>query len=523
MKLRQYQHLAIDEVRLKFYNGAKRVLLVSPTGSGKTVMFAHITEQAIAKGRRVFILVHRMELVQQVSDKLTEFNVEHGFICRGRTPDPVQLVQVCMVQTLVKRLAKYAEPDLIICDEAHHAPAGSWKKVTDHYAGSKVLGVTATPERLDGKGLKDTFECLVRGPEVFDLIAQGFLAKPRYFAPTGFDPEAQGIKKRGGDYDKEALETAVLKSTITGDAVKHYRKIADGQPAVVFCVTIEHAKRVAAEFSAEGYNFKVIDGTLEASERKQLVKDLGEGRINGLVSCEIISEGFDLPIVTAAILLRPTQSLSLYLQQVGRVLRPSPGKDHAIILDHVGNIHRHGVAEAYRDWSLEGAVWRKKREAKVLKNRQCPKCFCIHEPAKFCPECGHEYKVEQRKLKTIDGELVEFTDLGERPIELSALRDLVLERTDEELSALKEKYPHRNFPGCLAMTKFWNAILEPDPIRREELCEELLELEQGLRKASDKREVGMARTYTELLKLGQQRGYRAPAGWARHVLAARSS
>lgn len=519
MKLRDYQELAIAGVSEQFRSGKRRVLLVSPTGSGKTVMFAHLTKPASQKGSTTYIIVHRAELVQQVSDKLNEFGVPHGFIVRGFTPDPTQKVQIAMVQTLVRRLGKYKAPDFIICDEAHHGAAGSWKKVLSTYSNAHVLGVTATPERLDGKGLADMFDSLVRGPEVVDLIDRGFLAKPRYYAPTAFSDE--GIRRLAGDYQKQDLERAVMKSTITGSAVEHYTKICAFKPAVVFCVTVEHAKKVAAQFCASGYKFEVIDGTLSVSDRKDLVRKLGSGEIHGLTSCEIISEGFDLPVVTAAILLRPTQSLSLYLQQVGRVLRPSPGKENAIILDHVGNLHRHGLAEAYRDWSLEGAVWRKKRERANIPSRQCPKCYCVHAVVPQCPECGHAYRVEQRKLQTIDGELVEFVAEVEKPLSIESVKELILNRTKEELDEFAKKYPNRNFPGILYGSMFWKGMFTSDPSERAQIADEWAIHEEGYRKAASRREVGAARSFSQLLKLGQNRGYSAPAAWARHVMKAR--
>lgn len=519
MQLRDYQVSAIQGVADQFRSGKKRVLLVSPTGSGKTVMFAHLTKLATVKGSTTYIIVHRAELVQQVSEKLTQFGVPHGFISRGFTPDPTQKVQVAMVQTLVRRIDRFAAPDFIICDEAHHGAAGSWKKVLSAYSSAHVLGVTATPERLDGKGLADMFEALVRGPEVIDLIERGFLAKPRYYAPTAFSDE--GIKRLGGDYQKQDLERAVMKSTITGSAVEHYTKICPFKPAVVFCVTVEHSKQVAAQFCSAGYKFEVIDGTLSVLERKELVRKLGSGEIHGLTSCEIISEGFDLPIVTAAILLRPTQSLSLYLQQVGRVLRPSPGKDNAIVLDHVGNLHRHGVAESYRDWSLEGAVWRKKRERANVPTRQCPKCYCVHTVQPQCPECNHVYRVEQRKLKTIDGELVEFVGKCNKPLEIESVKNLIINRTEDELQELRKNHPNRDFDGIIYPSFFWKAMFTKDPGERVDLAEQWAVHEAEFRKSANRREVGAARTFADLIKLGQKRGYSAPAAWAKHVMAAR--
>lgn len=524
MQLRQYQLDTIQKVANEFAAGRRRVLLVSPTGSGKTVMFAHIIQRSVAKGNTVYVLVHRMELVQQVSDKLTAFGVDHGFIARGRTPDLTQLVQICMVQTLVKRdvvLQSGPKPDFIVCDEAHHAAAGSWKKIIDAFPNARILGVSATPERLDGKGLADCFETLVRGAEVMDLIGQGFLAKPKYWAPTGFDDSS--IKKSSGDYAKKDLEHWAAKSTVTGDAVAHYSKISPGAPAVVFCVTVDHANRTAKAFCDAGYRFETIDGTLGTDERKSLVRRLGSGELNGLCSCEIISEGFDLPIVTTAILLRPTMSLSLYLQQVGRVLRPSPGKSNAFVIDHVGNLHRHGVAEQYRDWSLLGAVWRKKRAAKTpITTKQCPMCYCVHLPEKFCPSCGFEYIVEQRKLKTVDGELVEFSVELSRPLDVDAVRDFLMNRTQEELDLFLKNNQPNIFPGVLYASGVWSVIQIQDDDERIIQAGQWAEHETGMRKSADKREVGQARTFKELLALGQKRGYRCPHGWASHVIAARS-
>lgn len=522
MNLRDYQIDAIQKVATEFQSGKRRVLLVSPTGSGKTVMFAHIIQRAVAKGNTVYVIVHRMELVQQVSEKLEQFGVPHGFIARGRTPDMTHPVQVCMVQTLVRRKAALSKPpDFIVCDEAHHATAGSWKTILTSFPEAKILGVSATPERLDGKGLSEAFESMVRGPEVSDLIDRGFLAKPRYWAPTAFDEGA--IKKNSSDFDRKDLERWSEKGTVTGDAVEHYSKICPGAPAVVFCVTVEHAKRTAEAFNSAGFTFKTIDGTLSPEERKDLVRQLGSGKINGLCSCEIISEGFDLPIVTAAILLRPTMSLSLYLQQVGRVLRPSPGKEFAVILDHVGNLHRHGIAEAWRDWSLLGAVWRRKRAKKgVISTRQCPKCYCVHVPQKFCPGCNHEYVIEQRKLKTVDGELVEFSGPVGRLMDIDQMKSFIIERTSEELTKFLEQNTDATYQGVLDKHGLFQALRADDDDQRETLAGQWAARELGLRKSIDRREVGKARNFKELLKLGQDRGYRCPAGWARHIMAARS-
>jgi DNA repair protein RadD len=409
IKLRQYQESMIDSVRNSYRDGHQRVLVVSPTGSGKTVVFCYIAQKARDNQKRTVILVHRQELVDQTSRTLTGFDVPHGVIASGRTSDGSELIQVASVQTLVRRLDHVAEPDLIVIDEAHHAIAGSWRKVIDRFGNARVLGVTATPERLDGKGLGSVFGRMVMGPKVADLQADGHLSVAKYYAPTSAD--LSGVGNRGGDYDQQGLESVMDRPTITGDAVDHYARLAHGMPAIAFCVSIAHARNVAESFCRAGYDAATIDGTLSAQDRRDRVQMLGDGRLSVLTSCEIINEGFDVPVVGAAILLRPTQSLGLHLQQIGRVLRPAPGKTHAVILDHAGNLARHGRAEDDRDWSLQDRPKKKSGSGNAsVAVRQCPECFCCHAPnEKSCPECGYEYEVQNREIEHVDGELVEFS------------------------------------------------------------------------------------------------------------------
>jgi superfamily II DNA or RNA helicase len=408
IQLRDYQLDLVDGVRSAYRAGKRAPLVVSPTGSGKTVLFAYIAQGTSAKGNGVVILVHRQELVDQTCRTLAAFGVDHGVIAAGRTPDRSLPVQVASVQTYVRRLDIF-RPALIIADEAHHATAGSWRKVIEHHPQARVLGVTATPERLDGRGLKEVFDDLIRGPEVADLIRGGHLAPPVYYAPPQV-ADLSGIKTRGGDFAQEAVAEMMDKASITGDAVEHYARICHGAPAVAFCASVKHAQHVADQFNAAGFRAATIDGNMDREARRDVVRALGDGRLHVLTSCEIINEGFDLPLVTAAILLRPTMSLGLHLQQVGRVLRPAPGKTRAVILDHVGNLARHGFAEDVRDWTLEG---RKKKKRKAtdedeIQQRQCEQCFCCHPPAPVCPECGFEYPRREREIQQTDGELVEI-------------------------------------------------------------------------------------------------------------------
>jgi superfamily II DNA or RNA helicase len=372
-------------------------------------MFSHIAHGAGAKGKRVWILVHRAELVEQTSRTMRELDIPHGVIAAGWPVDPLPHVQVVSVQTVVRRTGGLIPPDIIIVDECHHAAAGTWGKILQAFPKAIRLGFTATPERLDGKGLAGAFDTLIRGPEVAWLIEQGFLSPPKYYAPPN-QLNLEGLNVRGGDFARDEAAAMMDKPMITGDAVQHYQRLCPGAPSVVFCVSIAHAEHVAQAFGAAGYSAATLDGTLDRVERRRRVRDLGNGSLQVLTSCEIISEGFDIPTVTAAILLRPTKSLGMHLQQVGRVLRVAPGKANAIILDHVGNCLRHGLAEEEREWSLEGRPKKKKKasDEDAPPVRQCPKCYACHVPAPICPECGHAYEVKKREIEHQDGELVEL-------------------------------------------------------------------------------------------------------------------
>jgi len=408
MKLREYQQQAVEGLRQAFRAGRKRVLLVAPTGAGKTVIFAHLTAALAAAGQRVLLLAHRDFLLDQIAETLAAVGVPCGFIAARRLPALHHRVQVASVQTLRNRLDVW-RPDWIICDEAHHATAGSWRMVLNAYQSARVVGVTATPQRLDGNGLGDVFEALVRGPEVRWLMEQGFLSQARYFCPATVD--TSGLRTRMGEYRAGDVDAACNTARVTGEAVAHYRRLCDGAPAVAFCASIKHAEHVAETFRAAGYSWTSLDSSMSDAARRAAVEGLRTGSLHGISSCDIISEGFDLPHVTAAILIRPTASLGLYLQQVGRVLRPARGKERAVIIDHVGNvgtmrdgewIERHGFAEDIREWTLDG----KTKKVKVDAVRLCQSCFAAMR-GRTCPQCGTEVEFNERPLPGVadSGEL----------------------------------------------------------------------------------------------------------------------
>lgn len=405
MKLRDYQNTAVERIRDSYRKGSRSPLLVLPTGGGKTIVFTFIARSMAESGKSVLILVHRQELLRQTSEKLSMMGVAHGIIHRSEKPAYYKEVQVAMVQTVVKRLDYLRTPDLIIIDEAHHAPAGSWNKVLDAFPDAFKLGVTATPMRMDGKGLAAMFDDLVEGPSVQELIDGGYLVEPVCYSVPSVD--MSGVRSVRGDYDKKQTGERVDKPKIIGDVIAHYRKYADGAPAVVFCVSVAHAEHVAREFRVQGYKAYAVDGGTDDETRKRLLGGLENGTTEVLCTCDLVSEGTDIPAIGAAILLRPTKSEALFIQQVGRALRPSEGKEHAVILDHVGNIRQHGLPTEAREWVLtEDKVSGKRLKSEpTLRVQMCSKCYAAFSPSPVCPSCGTEMEMKRKPPKEVAGEL----------------------------------------------------------------------------------------------------------------------
>ncbi len=385
----------------------RRVCLVMPTGSGKTVTFSRISEMVWTKGMRVTLMAHRIEIVRQISMALTRERVRHGIIAPSY-PETSAPVQVAMVQTLAGRMDRYPRPDLLVIDECHHAVAGSYMKIMSAWPDIFVLGVTATPARLDGKGLADAFDTMVFGPTMSELQARGYLCRYNYFAPP-MVANIDSIKTRGGDYKAEDMARVMDDRTVTGDAIDHYRRLLNGKPAIAFCSTVEHAEHVAVAFQRAGWKAVSVDGSMDRTVRANLINGIGNGDLNVLTSCDIISEGTDIPVVQGAIMLRPTMSTIVYMQQAGRVLRPKADGSRATILDHVGNVLRHGLPDAPREWSLTSSP----KRAQAASVRSCPKCYLAFAPAPRCPDCGHVFAAaaapSRAPAKAVAGELQDVT------------------------------------------------------------------------------------------------------------------
>lgn len=442
--------------------GTDRLFMLGDfTVTHNTVIFSNIAQASAARGFRVLILAHRDTLIKQASRKLAEYGVQHGIIMAGFTPNRVARVQVASVQTLVRRLDKVGQDfDLIVVDEAHLSAAKSYRTIFDRWPKARILGVTGSPCRLDGKGLGveagGVFDTLVQGVSIKWLIDEAYLVRPTVYAAEKL-VDLSGVKKIGGDYDGQALAEVMDKPKLIGSAIEQYLKICPGVPAVAWCVSVAHAQHVAEQFSAAGVPAVALSGDDDAAARERALAGLGNGTIKVVTFAMLLVEGVDCPAIGAVIMLRPTMSLASYLQVIGRGLRPifadgmpldtvadrraaiaaGPKGDRCFVLDHAGLWVKHGFADEEREWTLEGAPKRpgkRKPNEPVTPAKQCPKCFVVHEPSPACPACGHVY--ETRKLEAEDGELREITPEMKAVLAAARKKQIQKAKTLEDLRSL---------------------------------------------------------------------------------------
>lgn len=472
-------------------SGPDRLFLLGDfTVTHNTVMYAAVAQGAAAKGKRVLILEHRKELIRQASVALARIGIRHRVVApkaklagirRAHVAatgwpmiDAEATVAVASVQTLGARPEWLAEfdPDLIVIDEAHHAVAGAWAKLIAACPRALLLGVTATPCRTNGQGLGDVFEVMVLGPDMAELIAEGWLVPFRIIVPP-LKVDLSKVRMKGGDLDPDAMADELDRREITGDAIEHYSRLTPARPAIVFASTLKHADHVAEQFRAAGWRFEVIHGGLDDAERDRLIEGLASGALHGLVSKDLISEGTDIPAAEVAIFLRDTESEVFFLQAAGRVARTvyaegfdlttvsgrlaaiaaSP-KPFGTIIDHVGVVGRivdgqfvskHGRPHDPRAWSLQGKRKRRKTDEEVVDPPfQCPACYQIVDLAPRCSACDADLSalllVERTRRaamapKQVDGQLVELDEAAETAAKIAARRAQAQAQTVEEMVA----------------------------------------------------------------------------------------
>lgn len=425
VQLRPYQVEKIQAARDLMAQGKKAICLVAPTGAGKTVISASIVQSAITKGRRVLFLAHRRELIDQCAAKLRDLGIwNYNVILSGhphsRNPDAP--VQIASLHTLLRRA--FPPADLVVIDEAHHAAGNSYQTLLKNYPDAYVLGLTATPERLDGKGLDSLFHDLLDVATVPELIDQGFLVAPTCLAPS---PEAVAqlkaalsrVKQRDDDYAEGELGEVMDSPELVGDIISHWRQWASGEKTIVFAAGVAHSQHIVEQFREAGVKAAHLDGSMRMDEREGILKAWRGTDIDVVSNCQILTEGFDFPELSCCILARPTKSVALHLQMVGRVMRVAPGKTGAVILDHAGNTLELGPPHIERVWTLGGFQKKKKME----KTYAC-----------FLPGCGglfvekdagsvwwvattqtglaENYRFMARKFELMDRSSADFSDLG---------------------------------------------------------------------------------------------------------------
>ena len=570
MKLRPYQQTAITQINEQFQAGKRSVLYQLPTGGGKTVIFSDIISTAVQASKRVCVLVHRVELLNQAAETLRSLGIPNGRIKGKVRYDPQFSVHVASVQTLSRNTNAYPPDlfDLLVIDEAHHAVAGSWDRVIKRFRTAKVLGVTATPCRLDGRGLGGCFQTLIQGPQLEALQDDGYLAQAKVYAPPPLFDQGR-LKTSMGDFQMADASARLATVKVIGDVLSHYRKHLNGETAIAFCCSIAHSESVASAFNEAGIKAASIDGTMTEEKRTSLLSSLSIGSIKVLTSCALIGEGVDVPSVSGCILLRPTKSLALHLQMVGRCLRPDGGKP-AVILDHVGNYQRLGHHLLHRTWSLDEGVSLGSGGSGIdrISTWLCQACdFLAPTELQECPECGSPRPASKREIVTVDAELVAVdepsTNTAEEPFKdvIDAMIDLwetnPIRKGDPVLISLPAGYfsryaPWRSDPDpypedCVGRCwdVFWDQgtalvrlqsqwvtghkelvpvewITKDSQAKRIELQAHFQERERARLESAFQKDKDMAETLEQLIAVAVKYGRRQPVGWAKTVLWHRS-
>lgn len=454
----------VSKLRQALKSGHKSILGVASPAFGKTVVAGHIIATAREKSdATAWFLVHRKNLLRQTSQSFWNAHIEHGLLTSGRRRSRMP-VQVGTIGTVHSRLETLTPPNILFVDEAHLSRGKMFETVIKWCleSGTIVIGLTGTPERLDGKSLGDVFSVMVEARPTHWLIEQGRLSRYDIYS-TKNQPDLSEVKKSGGDYNREQLAEVMDNRVLVGDAISHWRRHANGMRTVVYCVNVKHSKHTAEAFNDAGIPAVHVDADTTAGELKDACEGLATGKYLVLCNCELVIEGFDLSAqvgkditLECCILLRPTESLARYLQMVFRALRK---KDNpAIILDHAGCAMKHGLPDEEREWSLDGRKKGKRKKADEepdVNVQQCQHCFHIFRPGpERCPSCGNPVvRKAPKELRQVEGDLVK---------------------------------------------------IDVEAIKRER-----------------KREQGSARSLEQLVRLGVSRGMKNPSAWAAHIACSR--
>lgn len=423
MELRAYQEKAVGMVRDELRKGNKRILLVMPTGSGKTHTMGDIASKTISKnGNQVLAMMHRRQLVMQMVDRFKDCEVDTGIIMSGIEPDADCKCQITTVQTYLRRLKLvknmdenkfFVDATVCFIDECHHATAMTYQKILKHYDDKIVIGVTATPALASGAGLGRYFDAIVQPVSIKELIDQKFLVPSVCYGPS--EPDLSKLDIVAGDYKKKDLGKIMTGTKLIGDVVKNWLRLAGDLKTLCFSVNVAHSKALKDEFNAHGVTAEHLDAYSDDNERDAVIEKFRSGQIQVLLNVGLYLEGTDIPEIEAILIARPTASLSLHLQLLGRGARPFPGKDYFLVIDNAGNIARHGYYEEDRIWQLTDKQQAAKAEPikPEKKLRTCAECSFIFTGG-VCPQCGLAIKAYKKLIETEEAELVQIGD-AEKP------------------------------------------------------------------------------------------------------------
>ena len=387
MELRDYQKDLINNIRAEIMAHKKKICAVLGCGGGKSVIQGIIAAEAAKKKNRVLFIVHRKELCQQIERTFRKCGVDFKYCTVG------------MVQSLCRRVPKLKEPNLILVDECHHILSNSYRKIIDSFPNAIVIGFTATPVRMNEGGLGEVFESLIESVSTSWLIENNYLAPYKYYSVDLAD--TKNLKTKRGDFDPDEVEKLMARTVIYGDTVENWKKFAEGRQTIVYCSSINTSKATAEAFQDAGIAAAHLDGAANKARREEIVADFRRGKIQVLCNVDLFGEGFDVPDCEAVVLLRPTKSLALHIQQSMRSMRYKEGKT-AVIIDHVGNYLRHGLPDDKREWTLEQKKNRKEKPKVTV--RTCPNCHAVMPATtQVCPNCGLSFRVEQEEPLVLEG------------------------------------------------------------------------------------------------------------------------
>jgi DNA repair protein RadD len=447
LKPRPYQAQIIEDSRAAVAAGQRRLCIVSPTGSGKTIVAALIIGGAAEKGRKALFLAHRRELIRQTSAKLHDVGVDHGILLPGypvRLGEPVQVASVATLHARAIRGGSLELPaaDVVYVDECHHVAAKTYQQIIEAYPKAVIIGLTATPARRDGRGLGSTFDRLILGPAVQELIDAEYLVGTKVFAPT--KPDLDDVHVRAGDYVEAELADRVDKPELVGDIVSHWHRLGERRRTVVFASSVGHSVHLRDEFRRSGVVAEHVDGTTPTDERDEILAGLARGAVDVICNFGVLTEGWDSPSVGCIILARPTKHHGLFRQMVGRGLRPSDGKTDCILIDHAGATYEHGLIEDPVEWFLSA---NRRAELPAQKARasnrapalvECPQCGAIRLEGRPCSSCGWRPRPRAETVEIADGELT-AVDRKRRVVLTARLDDIERRRWHAELLFIAEE------------------------------------------------------------------------------------